>query len=122
MTKQIWTIKGQNYTHEQILEMKRQGLDPRKDTIELKFLRAEKPVQEPVEVKEPQLQETPIEENKEIEITEAVEEVKKEKTEEDSEAENLVADLFKQYENKFGKPVPNRYKSDEKWIKKTLTV
>ena len=37
-TKQTWTIRGQVYNHEQLLELKRQGLDPRKDDIVMKFV------------------------------------------------------------------------------------
>lgn len=33
---QTWTIKGQTYTHGQLMEMRKQGLDPVKDEVELK--------------------------------------------------------------------------------------
>lgn len=32
-TKQTWRINGQIYTHAQLLELRRQGFDPRKDQI-----------------------------------------------------------------------------------------
>ena len=35
---QTWKIKGQVYTHAQLMELKRQGLDPRKDDITMKFI------------------------------------------------------------------------------------
>jgi len=35
---QTWKIKGQVYTHAQLLELRKQGLDPRKDHIEMKFV------------------------------------------------------------------------------------
>lgn len=35
---QLWTIKGQTYTHAQLMELRKQGLDPRKDNIEMKFI------------------------------------------------------------------------------------
>lgn len=37
-TVQTWKINGQVYTHSQLMEMKKQGLDPRKDNIEMKFI------------------------------------------------------------------------------------
>jgi hypothetical protein len=35
---QTWKINGQIYTHQQLMELKAQGLDPRKDKIEMKFI------------------------------------------------------------------------------------
>lgn len=35
---QTWTIKGQTYTHAQLQELKRQGLNPHKDDIVMKFI------------------------------------------------------------------------------------
>ena len=35
---QTWKINGQVYTHAQLMELKAQGLDPRKDNIEMKFV------------------------------------------------------------------------------------
>jgi hypothetical protein len=35
---QTWKIKGQVYTHAQLMELKKQGLDPRKDDIVMKFI------------------------------------------------------------------------------------
>lgn len=35
---QTWKIKGKDYTREQLQELKRQGLDPRKDNIVMKFI------------------------------------------------------------------------------------
>lgn len=35
---QTWRINGQTYTHAQLMELKKQGLDPRKDKIEMKFV------------------------------------------------------------------------------------
>lgn len=35
---QTWKIKGQVYTRSQLQELKRQGLDPRKDDIVMKFV------------------------------------------------------------------------------------
>jgi hypothetical protein len=38
MVTQTWTIKGKTYTHDQLMELKSQGLDPRKDDIQMKFV------------------------------------------------------------------------------------
>lgn len=35
---QTWRINGQVYTHAQILEMRAQGIDPRTDKVEMKFV------------------------------------------------------------------------------------
>ena len=35
---QTWTIKGQTYTHAQLMELKAQGLDPRKDSVVMKHI------------------------------------------------------------------------------------
>lgn len=35
---QIWRIKGENYTHAQLMDLKKQGLNPRKDNIVKKFI------------------------------------------------------------------------------------
>ena len=35
---QSWKINGQVYNHQQLMELKAQGLDPRKDKIEMKFI------------------------------------------------------------------------------------
>lgn len=37
--KQTWKIRGQVYTIEQLRELKKQGLDPRKDDIVMKFIK-----------------------------------------------------------------------------------
>jgi DNA polymerase II large subunit len=37
-TTQTWEINGQVYTHPQLMELKKQGLDPRKDEIVMKLL------------------------------------------------------------------------------------
>ncbi len=37
-TNQTWKIKGQVYTHEQLMELKKMGLNPHKDKIEMKFI------------------------------------------------------------------------------------
>lgn len=49
---QIWKINGQSYTHAQLMEMKKQGLDPRKDKIEMKFITKSEKVEEVQEEKE----------------------------------------------------------------------
>jgi len=35
---QTWTIKGKTYNHEQLMELKKQGLDPHKDEITMVFV------------------------------------------------------------------------------------
>lgn len=35
---QTWTINGQTYNHAQLMEMKKQKLNPSKDKVELKFV------------------------------------------------------------------------------------
>lgn len=42
---QLWTIKGQTYTHGQLMELKRQKLDPLKDEFELKAVTPRKVVE-----------------------------------------------------------------------------
>lgn len=42
---QTWTIKGQTYTHGQLMELKRQKLDPLKDEFELKAVTPRKVVE-----------------------------------------------------------------------------
>lgn len=48
---QTWKIKGQVYTHAQLMELKRQGLDPRKDDIVMKFITNPQPEVKPEEKK-----------------------------------------------------------------------
>lgn len=52
-TTQTWNIRGQVYTHAQLMEMKKQGIDPRKDNVVLKFVTPLKDgsVRSPVEEK-----------------------------------------------------------------------
>lgn len=35
---QLWSINGKTYNHAQLIELKRQGLDPSKDNIQMKFV------------------------------------------------------------------------------------
>lgn len=48
---QTWNIKGQAYTHGQLMELKRQGLDPRRDKIVMKSI-TNQPTDEPEVVDE----------------------------------------------------------------------
>lgn len=62
-TKQTWTINGKTYNHEQLMELKKQGLDPRKDDIQMKFvtpqvIESEKQAKEALE--QPEVVETTI--------------------------------------------------------------
>ncbi len=64
-TKQTWKIRGQVYTHGQLLELKKQGLNPHKDSIVLATVmphaEPSKPVEEP-KVEEPKMEEPKVEE------------------------------------------------------------
>lgn len=74
--QQTWKINGQVYNHSQLMEMKRQGLNPRKDQILLKSItnqKAEEVVETPVET---------VVEDLPVETTEVVEEVVQEVAEE----------------------------------------
>ena len=44
---QTWKIRGQVYTHAQLMEIKKQGLDPHKDEIIMKFISPNKEVVAP---------------------------------------------------------------------------
>lgn len=69
---QTWKIKGQVYNHGQLQELKRQGLDPRKDEIVMKFITKPKDVTPPEPVKE----EARIDESAEASLEPTEEDVK----------------------------------------------
>lgn len=73
MEQQTWKIKGQVYTHAQLMELKRKGLDPRKDKIIMKFITPRNTEEDEVEVEtetetEPQAPETVVEPAEEGEL------------------------------------------------------
>lgn len=61
---QTWKIKGQVFTHAQLMEMKKQGIDPRKDKVIMKFITKPKnevlPEKAAEEVKAPVVEDVPI--------------------------------------------------------------
>lgn len=72
--QQTWKINGQVYNHSQLMEMKRQGLNPRKDQILLKSITNQK-AEEVIETPETAVEDLPVE------TTEVVEEVVEEPVE-----------------------------------------
>ena len=74
---QTWKIRNQVYTHPQLMELKRQGLDPRKDDIVMKFVTVDKSGKV-VRKKEEEVKGEPTP-NKDVELFKEFESLKKEK-------------------------------------------
>lgn len=107
--QQTWKINGQVYNHSQLMEMKRQGLNPRKDQILLKSItnqKAEEVVETPVET---------VVEELPAETTEVVEEVAEEPVEA-TEEPSIAEEVADEQQSETEEEEFARLKTEKAWL------
>lgn len=104
---QTWTINGKTFNIGQLRELKKQGIDPRKDDFEMKAVTKPKKQKAKTAKKE-----DPAEKKKN-----SVE--PKEVNEANEGIEQSLEDLQAAYEAKHGS-IPNRYKNNADWLKERI--